>query len=120
MAALCLVMLVALTISFHSWWLAPATAALLGSLALIHRLPSRHRLRRGTGALMTRIGWVAAVGALLVAALVQTPWVPREQIDTTAGPVIGYVLSVDSGYLNLLTDQHDFVILLSSDVRSRS
>lgn len=66
-----------------------------------------------------RGAWVAAVAVLLVAALVQTPWVPREVIETTHGTVTGYVLSVDSGYLNVLTDEHAFVVVLTSDVRAR-
>lgn len=63
---------------------------------------------------------MARVALLLVAALAQTPWVPAEQIETTDGTITGYVLSVDPGYLNVLTDEQEFVILISSDVRSRT
>ncbi|CAN5903075.1 hypothetical protein BH23ACT10_BH23ACT10_12110 [soil metagenome] len=63
---------------------------------------------------------MARVALLLVAALAQTPWVPTEQIETTDGTITGYVLSVDPGYLNVLTDEQEFVILISSDVRSRT
>lgn len=113
------VTLVALVVSFHSWWLPLATGAALGTLALIRRLSPQNRLRRAAAGAMVRVGWVAGVAVLLVAAFVQTPWVPREQIRTTDGTVTGYVLSVDAGYLNVLTDEHDFVILLSSRVLSR-
>ena len=68
---------------------------------------------------MAGVGGVTAVAVLIVAAFIQTPWVPHEAIMTTHGPVSGYVLSVDSGYLNVLTDEHEFVILNSSDVISR-
>lgn len=119
LAALGLVMLVALTISFHAWWLPPASAAVLGTFALSHRLPPQHRLRRSASAALTSVGWVSGIAVLVVAALVPTPWVPQEQIRTTEGTITGYVLSVDSGYLNVLTDQHKFVILISSDVLSR-
>lgn len=62
----------------------------------------------------------AAIGlVLLVAAFGQTPWVPQEQIKTNEGTITAYVLSVDSGYLNILTDDHDFVILNRSDIISR-
>lgn len=114
-----LVTLLALTVSFRSWWLPPATAAVLGAIALIRRLPDRSRIRRASTEAIARVGWVAGVAALVVAAFVSTPWVPREQITTTDGTITGYVLSVDSGYLNVLTDEHEFVILLSRDVRSR-
>lgn len=59
------------------------------------------------------------IAIVLVAAVVQTPWVPQEQIETTDGTITAYVLSVDSGYLNILTEDHKFEILISSDVISR-
>lgn len=119
LATLGVVILAALTVSFHRWWLPLATAALFGLFALIRRLPEQHRLRRVSMAAMARVGSVAGIAVLLVAALVSTPWVPREQIETKTGTVTGYVLSVDSGYLNVLTDEHEFVILISGDVISR-
>ena len=116
---LAVVTLLALTISFKIWWLPPATAAVFVAFVLIRRLSLKHWLRRMFTLAMASVGWVAGVALLLVAAFVQTPWVPQEQIKTTTGTVIGYVLSVDSGYLNVLTDGHEFVILNSADVLSR-
>ena len=113
------VTLIALTVSFRIWWLPVATAAVFGVFALTRRLPVKHWLRRMFAVAMASVGGVAAVAVLLVAAFVQTPWVPQEQIKTTTGTVIGYVLSVDSGYLNVLTDGHEFVILNTSEVISR-
>lgn len=119
LAAVGAVTLVGLVVSFQSWWLPLATGAVLGTLALIRRLSPQNRLRRAAAGAMVRVGWVVGVAVLLVAAFVQTPWVPHEQIGTADGTVTGYVLSVDSGYLNVLTDEHEFVILLSSRVLSR-
>lgn len=65
------------------------------------------------------VGLVAGIAVLLLAAFVQTPWVPLERIETTHGPIAGYVLSVDPGYLNVLTDGRKFVRLNRNDVRSR-
>ena len=113
------VTLIALTISFKIWWLPAATAAVFGVFALTRLLPVKHWLRRMFAVAMTGVGGVAAVAILLVAAFVQTPWVPHEQIVTAHGPISGYVLSVDPGYLNVLTDEHEFLILNSSDVLSR-
>lgn len=59
------------------------------------------------------------MAVLLVAAFVQTPWVAQEQVTTTSGTITGYVLSVDPGYLNVLTTAHEFVILNQSTVLSR-
>ncbi|MDN5803490.1 MAG: hypothetical protein L0H26_02720, partial [Microlunatus sp.] len=114
------VTLIALTVSFGSWWVPLATAGVFATFALIRRLPLQRPLRRASTAALARVGWLVGVGVLVVAALVQTPWVPREQIETTDGRLSGYVLSVDSGYLNVLTDEHVFVILVSADVLSRT
>ena len=120
LAALSTVLLVALTVSFHSWWLPPAALVLLAVFALIHRLPAEHRVRGATARVMARVGVVTGLAVLLVAAFVQTPWVPHERIVTTDRTITGYVLSVDPGFLNVLTDDHEFVILVSADVLSRS
>lgn len=113
------VTLMALIVSFHTWWLPVAALAIFGGLALLRALPMRDGIREALATVMARVGWVAGLAVLLIAALVQTPWVPHEQIETTDGTVSGYVLSVDSGYLNVLTDDHEFVILISGDVLSR-
>ena len=119
LAGLALTTLTSLTLSYRAWWLLPATAAVFGVLVLIHRRQAGAPLRRLLAATIERIGWVVAIGALGVALATQTPWVPRERIETTNGRITGYVMSVDPGYLNVLTDDHNFVIVLTSDVISR-
>lgn len=117
--ALAVVLAVALTLSFASWWLPLGAAVALVLIVLLRRLPARNGLSRVLTAVLSRIAPIAAVALLLLAALVPTPWVPHERIGTVDGTVDGYVLSVDSGYLNVLTDEHEFVIIPTSDVRSR-
>lgn len=114
-----LVILVTITASFRSWWLPVATAAVFLFSALIHRLSREHPLRKLWWAVVVRASAVAGAAALVIAAFLQTPWVPYEQIETTSGTINGYVMSVDPGYLNVLTDDQEFVILNSSDVISR-
>ncbi len=116
---LALVTLAALTVSFEIWWLPVAVAVVFGFFALIRMLSPKNPVRRAFAKAMASVGWVSGVSLLLVAAFVQTPWVPQEQIETTEGPLTAYVLSVDSGYLNLLTRDHEFVIVNSGDVISR-
>lgn len=116
---LALVLTVALTLSFASWWLPAGAAVGLLLIVLLRRLPAKNGLSRVLTAVLARIAPIAAVALLLLAALVPTPWVPHERIGTVDGTVTGYVLSVDSGYLNVLTDDHEFVIILTSDVRTR-
>lgn len=115
-----LVTLVALTLSFRNWWLPVATAAVCGLFTLIHFSSSKNRLRRAFTRVMGRVGWVSGVALVLISALVQTPWVPQEHIETTDGPMTAYVLGVESGFLNLLTEDHEFVILKRDKVISRT
>ncbi|CAN5903050.1 hypothetical protein BH23ACT10_BH23ACT10_12100 [soil metagenome] len=56
LATLSLVALVAITVSFHSWWLPLATSAVLGAFALIHRLPAQSRLRHASTAAIANVG----------------------------------------------------------------
>ncbi|MDO5734967.1 MAG: hypothetical protein Q4P15_00670 [Propionibacteriaceae bacterium] len=118
-AVMSLVILVTITASFRTWWLPMAAAAVLFSFLMIRRLPREHPLRQVWGALLVRASAVAGAAVLVVAAFLQTPWVPHEQIETTDETISGHVLSVDSGYLNVLTDDHEFLILISGDVISR-
>ncbi len=113
------VILWALTSSYRLWWLPPATLAVFVGLLLVRRLSEKNRARRTVARAMARVGLVVGLATILFAALAQTPWVPHEVIKTTDGTVRGYVLSVDSGYLNVLTEDHEFVIVLSTDVLSR-
>lgn len=117
--ALALVVTVALTLSFASWWVPVAAAFGMLLLVLLRRLPASNGVSRMLTAVLSRIAPIAAIALLLLAAVVPTPWVPHERIGTVDGTVTGYVLSVDSGYINVLTDEHEFVIIPSSDVRSR-
>lgn len=114
-----LVTLLALTLSFHSWWLLPAMGVVLAVIAVTRRLLRESRLREALVAALGRVSWLAGAAALVVAAFVTTPWVPLEEIETSDGVVSGHVLSIDSGYLNVLTDEQEFVIILTEDVRSR-
>ncbi len=118
-ATVALVILITITASFSSWWLPLAAAVVLVSFGLIRRLPADNPVRQVWWALVARASGVVAAATLVIAAFLTTPWVPHEVIETTDGTISGHVMSVDSGYLNVLTDDHEFLILISSDVISR-
>lgn len=118
-AVVSLVILVTVTASFGSWWLPLAATGVLASFAIVRRLPEQNAIRQVFIAVVLRAGGLVGAAVLVIAAFLQTPWVPHEQIETTDGSVSGYVLSVDSGYLNVLTDDHEFLIIISGDVTSR-
>ncbi len=119
LSVLGVVVSVALTSSFGIWWLPAGAAAVFAAIAVSRRLPPQRPLRHALAVAMARVGWVAGVGLLLLAALGQTPWVPHEVIETTNGTVSGYVLSIEPGFLNVLTDEREFTIVVSGDVLSR-
>ena len=119
LSALGVVVSVALTSSFGSWWLPAGAAAVFAVIAVIRRLPPQRPLRHALAVAMARVGWVAGVGVLILAALGQTPWVPHEVIETTGGTISGYVLSTEPGFLNVLTDEREFAIVISGNVLSR-
>lgn len=118
------VLLVALTVSYGSWWLPVVSAAVLAVFAVCHRPPRRvpvpAEATRFLVAALARVGAVTAGAVLVIAAFIGTPWVPLEQITTVDGVIDGYVLSVDSGYLNVLTEDAEFLILISGDIVART
>ena len=119
LAVLGVVALAALSTSYRLWWLPVACGVVLALFASVRLLPVDNPVHRTVVRVLARVGWVTGLASLLVAAFVQIPWVPQEQIETADGTITGYVLSVDSGYLNVLTEDQEFQIVLSTDVLSR-
>ena len=118
-AVVSLVILVTVTASFGSWWLPLAAAVVLASFVIVRRFPERNAVRQVFTGGVLRAGGLVGAAVLVIAAFLQTPWVPHELIETTDGSISGYVMSVDSGYLNVLTEDHEFLIIISADVISR-
>jgi len=118
------VLLVALTVSYGSWWLPVVSAAVLAVFAICHRPPRRLPMpaeaTRLLASALAQVGAITAGAVLVIAAFIGTPWVPLEQITTVDGVIDGYVLSVDSGYLNVLTEDAEFLILISGDIVART
>lgn len=108
-----LAMIVSHTLTYHRWWV-PAGAIGLGAvLVFVKRAPVRFVLRWFT--------WLVAGAALVVAAVVATPWVPLERIETSDGTGEYYVMETSPGFLKVLGAQdHEFGILRAEDVRSRT
>ncbi|MFC6090682.1 hypothetical protein [Saccharothrix lopnurensis] len=105
--------LVAHVLTYHRWWVPVAAVVLTVVLVL---------LRRWSGAVfvLRRFGWVVGAVALVVAAVVATPWVPRERVETTDGTFEAYVVETSPGFLKVLgAQERGFRILRAEDVRSR-
>lgn len=101
-------LMVSHTLTYHRWWLAPAAAAIGAAMFLAIR-NARWLLRW--------FAWLLAGTALAVAAIVSTPWVPKERIN---GAEDVYVFETSPGFLKVLKAQdREFTILRTEDVRKR-
>lgn len=111
---------VALVWTFHAWWLPPVLLLLAGGLYVLVRERYRNPGGRVARWLIARVGLVT-VGVLLVgAAVMHTPWVSLERIETAHGTLYGYVLDTPPGYLKVLTaGERELVILETATVTGR-
>lgn len=123
-AAVMITIAAALIHSAKEWWL-PLSIAGIAIPAFVIRMvrrrqESHHEHLEMLPRLLQSLGTVAIAVVLVLAATVTTPWVPRELITTKQGPVVGYVMRTDSGYLKVLTAHgHEMKIIISSNVISR-
>lgn len=111
--------LVAHVLTYHHWWV--PVAAVVAAVALGVLAVRRRGVERGPEKfVLRRIGWIVGVVALVVAAVVATPWVPRERIETSGGVIEAYVVETSPGFLKVLVaEDREFRILRDDEVRSR-
>ena len=122
---LVLVVLVALLIShvktYHRWWVPAGAVALAVVLVLLERAHRHPRLRDPITFLLRRSGVSVMVTALVVAAVVATPWVPLERVETAGGTHDYYVVDTSPGFLKVLgAEDREFEILRTDEVESRT
>ncbi|MEU6153737.1 hypothetical protein ABZ816_27425 [Actinosynnema sp. NPDC047251] len=111
--------LVAHVLTYHQWWV-PALAVVLALAVAVVAARRRNDEPGPAKFVLHRIGWIVGGMALIVAAVVSTPWVPREHIETTSGPIEAYVVETSPGFLKVLVaDNQEFRILRDDEVRSR-
>ncbi|QTR04957.1 hypothetical protein J7S33_09510 [Saccharothrix algeriensis] len=111
--------LVAHVRTYHQWWV-PVTAVVLAAGLVVSAIRRKGDEPGPVRFVVRRIGLVVGVVALVVAAVVATPWVPRERIETTTGTFEVYVVETSPGFLKVLGAQgHEFRILRDDEVLSR-
>ncbi|MFC6011671.1 hypothetical protein [Nocardia lasii] len=109
---------VSLLWSFHMWWVLVVTVAIVVLVLVLLRASKHGEDRRAatiahwyaTGTLV-----ILTVLGLVVAALLRVPWAPLERIETKDGPVIGFVMRVSPGYLDVLVDSDRAMIVIDTD-----
>ncbi len=104
-------------LSYHRWWVPVGAVVLTVALVFLERV---RRLHAQVDFVLRRFGHVVGAVALGVAAVVATPWVPLERIETGGGAIEAYVMETSPGFLKVLgTQERGFRILRAEDVRSR-
>ena len=111
---------VALVSTEHAWWVLTG-AAVIAVLVILARLFWHHGpVHRVVEVAVRRIGLTALLAALVLAALVRTPWVPLERIETGDDVVLGYVVDSEPGFHKVLTeDERELLILSDAEVDHR-
>ncbi|MGW6449648.1 hypothetical protein [Lentzea sp. NPDC055074] len=111
-ALLALIVLIALmvshTLTYHRWWLALGAVAIGAAMVLAIR---------NARWVLKWFAWILAGSALAVAAVVSTPWVPKERINDAQEV---YVFETSPGFLKVLdAKDREFKILRTEDVWKR-
>lgn len=105
--------------SFEMWWPLIVAGILFIGLLVANRVwatGSGHVFMSNLG---KHTGTLLVVSLVLLGLLVDTPWMPRESIQTKGGEVTGHVLETTPGFLKVLTDEREVLIIIDSDVQSR-
>lgn len=112
---------VSLVSTMREWWL-PAGMVIVAVVVIVLRRVWHSGAGHQVIAFLTRsIGWLALAAVLLLAVIVDTPWVVRERIVTQDETLDGYVMQVQPGFLKILKESNrEFVIIESGSVRSRT
>lgn len=106
--------------TFHVWWTLWATIALtilLIGASLIWQKGVAHTLLSRAG---RHTGAIVIAVLVYLSVTVDTPWITKEKIETEVSTYYGYVLESDPGFLKVLTDDREVLILPDPDVVART
>lgn len=105
--------------SFGMWWPAITTAVIFTLLVIVSLVWVHGKAHRFIANLGKHTGILLLIGLGTLGLLVDTPWMPREHIETQDGLIQGHVLEATPGFLKVLTDDREVLIMLDSEIVSR-
>ena len=103
------------------WWPFIVGLLLAAALLITSRVYRANAEAREFFSLVGKhVGRVVVVALMFLAVFVTTPWMPHETIVTDDGKITGYVLESSPGFLRVLTDDREVLILPDGEVTSRT
>lgn len=108
-----------LTRTFDLWWIFATAAFLTVAFIAFAKISKAHQWHIQLSKVGTHLGILVGMALLVVAATIDTPWMEQEQIDTKTEAITGYVLEASPGFLKIMTDEREILILPDSEVTSR-
>lgn len=106
--------------SFSMWWVVIVAAVLSAALIVASIVWTKGMAHNTLMRIAKSLGLVTILTILYLAVAVNTPWIPQEIIETDATVHYGYVLDADPGFLRVLTDDREVLLLPDQDVISRT
>lgn len=105
--------------SFSMWWVSAATAFITLVLLTVFYVWNKKDRPRWLLDIGKRIGVLVGAAVLLLAVVVDTPWISEENIYLKDGVIHGYVLASEPGFLKVMTVDREIVMLTDNDVIKR-
>lgn len=106
--------------TFHIWWVFLVAAVLTAMIIGIALLSKHYHWHLQLSKIGKHVGILVGVALLFVASTIDTPWVENELIETKTEVINGYVLEASPGFLKLMTQEREILILPDNEVVSRS
>ena len=109
-----------LTRALGLWWLFPSAGAITAVLLLISVRAKRRGWSRSVARIGAHIGLLFGLALVALASTLDTPWLDRERIVTDEQTIFGYVLDTNPGFLKIMTEDRNILIIPDDDVVSRT
>ncbi|ALG84554.1 hypothetical protein [Gordonia phthalatica] len=114
-----IVITVTLSTTFGNVWTLVGAAGFCVIVVSLRMVLHRGVLHDAILAVTRKTALIAAAGLLALAAFNDAPWMSAEQITTDNGVIDGYILEAEPGFLHVLTEERDVIIVPDSEVQDR-